>query len=70
MKKNLTKITGIALASLALLLVGCPCPNNNNKDPDDPPLPPPPEPTVLPDEDADTIHAMILPHGTEAVIAP
>lgn len=68
MKKNLTKIAGIALASLALLLVGCPDPNNEpNPDPNPGPAP---EPTVLPDEDADTIHAMILPHGTEAVIAP
>ena len=61
MKKNLNKITGIALASLALLLVGCPKPT-------DEPTPPKLEPTVKPDADADTIHAMILPHGTEAVI--
>ena len=61
MKKNLNKITGIALASLALLLVGCPKPT-------DEPVPPKIEPTVKPDADADTIHAMILPHGTEAVI--
>lgn len=69
MKKNLTKITGIALASLALLLVGCPDPNNGGKNPekeDTPKI----EPTIKPDADADTIHAMILPHGTEAVIAP
>lgn len=67
MKKNLTKIAGIALASLSLLLVGCPGPNNgtNNKEPTPGPTP---TPTVKPDADADTIHAMILPHGTEAVI--
>lgn len=67
MKKNLTKIAGIALASLSLLLVGCPDPNNgtNNKEPTPGPTP---TPTVKPDADADTIHAMILPHGTEAVI--
>jgi len=64
MKKKLTKIAGIALASLSLLLVGCSNPNNEQK-PE-----PLPEPTPLPDEDTDTIHAMILPHGTEAVIAP
>ena len=61
MKKNLTIITGIALASLSLLLVGCPKPT-------DPEPEKKIEPTVKPDADADTIHAMILPHGTEAVI--
>ena len=61
MKKNLTKITGIALASLSLLLVGCPKPTDE---------PEKIEPTVYPDSDAVTLHEMILPHGTEATIAP
>ena len=58
MKKCFTKITGIALASLALLLLGC------TQNPPEPTI----EPTVLPDADAASIHAMILPHGTEATI--
>lgn len=74
MKKNLTKIAGIALASLSLLLVGCPK-ETETPEPTPTPIPEPEpepepviEPTIKPDADADTIHAMILPHGTEAPI--
>ncbi len=69
MKKCLTKITAIALASLALLFVGCQQNAGTASTAETPNPEPKPQPTTKPDADADTIHSMILPHGTEAKIA-